>query len=86
MNDMNNTYQIKEDGRNGTVTVTKKGLLRSIKKFRKNDEQFIPWSSVDYIKHDKRLRTDIISVQTPSGKFEWKTDAADHISATFQNL
>lgn len=75
------TWTISESGKNGTVSITATGLEREIKKrVGKNDRQFIPWSSVQYVQHDRKtLKKDVVSVGVGGQVFEWKiSNGADN--------
>lgn len=72
-------FSIAEDGRNGKVTFGAKGLERVLKKhIGKDDRQFIPYTSISMVSHDrKHLGRDKVTVQVGSKGYEWKiaTDA-----------
>lgn len=69
-----NKFAIAEDGKNGTVEFGDKGIERLLKKtLGKDDRQFIPYSSIAMVSHDrKRFGRDVVEVQVGSKTYEWK--------------
>lgn len=67
-------YGITEGGKNGSITVTEKGLDRVIKRtFGKDDRQFFPFRSISSVHHDrKRLGRDTVTVHVGTHSYEWK--------------
>lgn len=78
------TYQIAEEGRNGTIELGEHGLERVIKRIVGRDErQFIPYKSITLIQHDrKRTKRDIVTLQVGVATFTWKvkTDAEGFVN------
>ena len=73
-------FTIKESGKNGTVEITAKGLVRTIKRtLGKDDTQFFPWSAISHTHLDrKRMGSDTLTVYVGTRTYEWKaTQAAD---------
>jgi hypothetical protein len=72
-------FRISESGKNGTVELGEKGLQRTLKKtMGKDDRQFIPYSSIAMVSHDRnRMGRDTVLVQVGTKSYEWKvqTDA-----------
>lgn len=77
------TYTIKEDGKNGTVTVYEDRIIRVIKKtMRKDDIQTIPIRSIDGVYHNRKtVKSDIVTLNVNARSFEWKTKAAEALVA-----
>ncbi len=75
--DESTQFSISEEGRNGTVTFGAQGLDRVLKKtLGKDDRQFIPYSSIAMVQHDrKRLGRDEVSVQVGAVTYRWKVIA-----------
>ncbi len=71
------TLKVREEGRNGEVTIGETGLTRVFKKrLGKDDRQFIPYSRITVVEHDrKRLGSDVVTVRVSGQTFEWKVAA-----------
>lgn len=86
----NRSWKISDDGKNGTVTMEDKGLTRLVKKLvGKDDRQFIPYSSIGFVEHDrKRMGRDVVFVHVGSSKLEWKvqTDAEGFVNAVNERI
>lgn len=67
-------FGISEEGKNGTVEFEEKGLQRTLKKtLSKDDRQFIPYSSITMVSHDrKRIGRDAVVVQVGTKSYEWR--------------
>ena len=86
---MDTVYTIKEAGKNGTITLTLKGIQRNIKRsLRKDDMQFIPWANVERMfLNERSLGSDAVMVSTLSGtNFTWKSPGAKAIFQTYMEL
>lgn len=68
------SYMISESGKNGSVETTETGLEREVKKrVGKNDRQFIPYSSIQFVNHNRKsLKKDVVTVGVGGTTFEWK--------------
>ena len=69
------TYQVKEDGKNGTISIDEKGVLRTVKKFiGKDDTQFIPAQAIAFVNHNRKMiGADEVTVSTTAGlTFTWR--------------
>jgi len=74
------TFSVREQGRNGTVTLTDRGIERVMKRrgFQKDDRQFFPYKSITLVHHDRtRMGSDKVTVHVGLKEYEWKvaTDA-----------
>lgn len=80
---MNTTHKVREQGKNGSVIVTTRGLTRVIKKtFGKDDEHFIPFSKIDQVQLDRHMLTaDTVTVFVGMSRYEWKTTTASDLTA-----
>lgn len=78
------SYRISEEGKNGTVAFGPKGLDRVVKKtLGKDDRQFIPYSSISMVAHDrKRAGRDVVTVHVGTKSYGWKiqTDAEGFVN------
>ena len=78
-NTMNKTYEIKDRGRNGSATLTQKGIERVLPRRIVADQiDFIPWANVQRVFLDSRwLSCDQIEVHLISGEvFVWRCKEA----------
>ena len=76
-------FAIREDGKNGSVTVFPDRLVRTRKKLAgKNDVQTIPMKSVTGVHHDRKtLGTDMVKLDVGSVSYEWKVSNGERMVA-----
>ena len=82
-------HTIKEDGKNGTIEVTPKGLRRVIKKLvGKNDEQFFPWTAISHTHLNRKMvGANVLTVYVGPRTYEWKCSTAEALAdAINQNI
>jgi len=66
-------FTISEKGRNGSATFTAKGLNRTLaKRIGKDDRQFIPYSQIQFVEHDRRLGSDTVIIHLTNNSLTWK--------------
>lgn len=76
-------YQIREDGKNGTVEIHADRIVRTRKKtIGKDDVQTFPIKAVTSVAHDRKtLGTDQVKIQFGSVSYEWKVKDAEAMVA-----
>ena len=76
-------FQIKEEGKNGTLEVAQGRLIRTHKKtFGKDDVQTIPIKAITAVDHDRRgFGSDIVRVTVGAVSYEWKVANAERMVA-----
>ena len=76
-------YQVREDGKNGTVEVQDDRIIRTrMKLVGKDDVQTIPLKSVSGVHHDRKtLGTDQVRLDVGSISYEWKVSQAEAMVA-----
>ena len=84
MND--STYEIKEDGKNGTITVLADRIIRTHKKtFGKDDVHIFPMKSITDIRLDRKiLGADLVKLKVGLVSYEWKVKDAEQMVADLQ--
>lgn len=84
---MPGTYNIREDGKNGTVQVLPDRLVRTRKKtIGKDDVQTFPLKAITGIQHDRKvLGTDLVRITFGSVSYEWKVSDAERFVAEVQS-
>lgn len=79
------SWMISDDGKNGVVTMEAQGLERLVKKLvGRDDRQFIPYSSIQFVEHDRKRVGRNVAVLHVGGKaIEWKVakDAEGFVNA-----
>lgn len=70
--DLETSFVISEEGRNGKISFDQAGLHREIKKtLGKDDRQFIPYNSIQFVEHNRKsIGRDVVAVQVGSKTFE----------------
>lgn len=74
-----NSWMIKEDGRNGSVILTGPALVRTFKRrLGKDDVMTIPLRSITSVHLDRRsLGTDVVTVTSGHAGHQWKVKDAE---------
>jgi hypothetical protein len=77
-------WMIREDGKNGSVRLEPKALVRTFRKrLGKDDVLTIPLRSISSVHHDRRsLGTDIVTVTAGHTPHRWKVRDAESFVAT----
>lgn len=77
------TFNIREDGKNGTVEVFADRIVRTRKKrVGKDDHQTIPMKSISGVHHNRKtVGTDIVKLDVGSVSYEWKVSNAEAMVA-----
>ena len=80
-------FMIREDGKNGTVTIFADRLVRTRKKFAgKDDVQTIPVKSISGVHHDRKtLGTDLVKLDVGSVSYEWKVSNGERMVAALHS-
>ena len=72
---------IKEDGKNGTIEVTPKGLRRVIKKLIGKNEQFFPWTAISHTHLTRKMvGANVLTVYVGPHTYEWKCSSAEALA------
>jgi hypothetical protein len=76
-------YEIREEGKNGTVEILEDRIVRTRKKLiGKDDVQTIPIKAVTGVSHDRKtLGTDEVKLVCGSVTYEWKVKHAEQMVA-----
>ncbi len=76
-------FNIREDGKNGTVEIFPDRLVRTRKKrVGKDDVQTIPMKSISGVHHNRKtVGTDVVKLDVGSVSYEWKVSNAESMVA-----
>ena len=79
----NQTFTVREEGKNGTVEIFADRIVRTRKKtIGKDDIQTIPIKSISGVHHDRKtLGTDLVKLDVGSVSYEWKVSRAEEMVA-----
>lgn len=81
------SYVVREDGKNGTVSIEGNAVVRVIaKRLGRDDVLTIPVRGIHGVHHDRKtLGTDVVRVTAGSHTYEWKVKDAETFVAALNS-